>query len=374
MSNVIYLDNPSTTKVDEQILQTSINEINEVFYNPSSLYRGGRNAKKIVENAREHILKFFNNRKLLFTSCGTEADNTAIFSYAKRGNVVTTLGEHAAVYKSFELLKQKGIEVRFVKIKEGGFIDEEDFISKIDDKTTFVSVIHVNNETGAINDINKLAKIAKNVNKKLVFHSDGVQAFGKIKVDLASEVDLYSISAHKICGLKGVGALIYNKNLTIQPYIIGGGQENGLRSGTENVLGISVFGKACEKYLRKVEENLEEVKELKKIFLENLDNRFFKVISKENSSPYIISLSAYSQKGAVLQNMLDDEGVLIGTGSACSSKNPHSRVISSFISDKKILDGMIRIGFIYSTTIEDVKTAVEKLNSCGEKLFGKINL
>ncbi len=374
MGKIIYLDNPATTKVDAQILKTAIDEIDEIYFNPSSLYRGGREAKKIVESARDNILKFFKNRKLLFTSCGTEADNTAIFSYAKRGNVVTTLGEHSAVYKSFETLKQRGIEVRYVKIKEGGFIDEEDFVSKIDEKTTFVSVIHVNNETGAINDINKLAKIAKSVNKKLIFHSDGVQAFGKIEVDLSNEVDLYSISAHKICGLKGVGALIYNKNLVIQPYIIGGGQENGLRSGTENVLGISVFGKVSQAFLPKVKENLEKIEALKKYFIENIDKKYFKVITQGDSSPYIISLSAFSQRGAVLQNMLDDEGVLIGTGSACLSKNPHSRVISSFITDKKVLDGMIRVGFIYSTTLEEVQEAVAKINACGEKLFGKINL
>ena len=343
MSNV-YLDNAATTAPIKSILEKAVKEYEEVFYNPSALYRGGRLASKEISDAREKLESLFYGKKVMFTSCGTEADNTAIFSFAKRGNVVTTMGEHSAVYKCFELLKQKGVDVRYAKLNYGGAVDEADLLSKVDENTSLISVVHVNNETGAINDVNALAAKVRAINPKAVSHSDGVQAFGKIKCNL-DNVDLYSTSAHKIGALKGTGALFYNEKLHIQPYIIGGGQESGLRSGTENVLGIKVFADCIGYCYENIDENYEKAAALKKAFVDELDKSLFRIISGDNASPYVISFSAVGLRGQVVQSIMDDEGVIIGTGSACSSKSPHSRILSAFEKDKKVLDGALRVSF-----------------------------
>lgn len=369
----IYLDNAATTKPNSLILNNAVGELEKCFFNPSALYSGGLSAKKIVDTSRQYLESLFFGKRVFFTSCGTEADNTAIFSFGLRGNIVTTMGEHAAVYESFQYLKQKGVEVRFAKLKYGGAVDEEDLLSKIDDKTSFVSIVHVNNETGAVNDINGLAKKVKEKNKNVIFHSDGVQAFGKIFTDIQN-VDLYSVSAHKIGGLKGCGALFYNSKLHVKPLVIGGGQEAGLRSGTENVLGIKIFAD-CVKYAKNnLEKHYENAVLCKKTLLDNIDTDYLKVISTEDCSPYIVTLSCYSLRGQVMQSIMDDEGYYIGTGSACSSKAPHSRVISSFTRDKKLLDGVIRVSFAFDTNVEDVKKFAETLNKNVKKLNGKINI
>jgi cysteine desulfurase len=349
----------------------SANYINETeFFNPSAKYHGGLVSSGIISKAKENFSRIFgSNFEVIFTSCGTESDNTAIFSYEKRGNSVTTLGEHSAVFNCFDTLKKSGYDSRFAKINKDGSVNVDDLLSLIDKNTVFVSVVHVNNETGAINDVNYIAKKCKEINPRLIFHSDGVQAFGKIKVKLSNYIDLYSISAHKIGGLKGVGALIKNKTLkNLKPYIIGGGQENGLRSGTENVFGIKIFETvAIEKDIN-FDKNFNHVSNLRQVFLNGIDKNLFTVISGENSSPYVISISARGLKGEVLQHKLESDGVIVGTGSACSSKNPHSRVLKAAGYDQLVLDGVIRISFNYDTSIEDVENAIVKINENANNL------
>ncbi|MBO7214645.1 MAG: aminotransferase class V-fold PLP-dependent enzyme, partial [Clostridia bacterium] len=338
--------------------------LTEQYFNPSAKYRGGIDASNVIKQAKNTFSKIFGgNFEVIFTSCGTESDNTAIFSYTKRGNAVTTLGEHSAVYAPLDMLKKAGQDIRFAKIKADGGVDVENLLSLIDVSTTFVSVVHVNNETGAINDINYIAKKCKEKNPRLVFHSDGVQAFGKVPVRLSNDIDLYSLSAHKIGGLKGVGALIKNKSLkSLKPYLIGGGQENGFRSGTENVFGINVFETVSIEKTVNFDKNFKNAIELKKEFLSKLDLDLFKVISGENSSPYVISISAVGLRGEVLQHMLEKDGVIVGTGSACSSKHPHSRVLTQAGFDDKTLDGVIRVSFNFDTTLTEVLTAVDLIN------------
>lgn len=371
--SIVYLDNAATTAPDSEILSSAVESYKDEYFNPSALYREGRNAKSTLEKARADILSCFKGRDLIFTSCGTEADNTAIFSFARRGNIVTTEGEHPAVYKAFETLKQKGIEVRYAKLTYGGAVDEDDLLSKIDKNTCFCSVVHVNNETGAVNDVSALSKKVKKINPRTVFHTDAVQSFLKIPANYSKEVDLISVSAHKIKALKGVGALIFNSDMHVLPLIIGGGQEKGVRSGTENVLGIKVFGDCCKKYSENLLENYEKVSAIKKAFVEKLDERYFKVISPENASPYVLSLAAPTLRGEVLQTVMDDLGYIIGKGSACSSKAPHSRVLKAFESDKSVLDGAIRISFIFDTDISAALAAANELNRQAEKLYGIIN-
>lgn len=368
---MIYLDNAATTKPDEEALDKAVKYYEEYFWNPSALYAGGLAVKKRITEIKENILRYFPlGFEIVFVSCGSEADNTAIFSFARRSNAVTTSGEHSAVYESFNELKKRGVEPRFAKLNADGSVNVENLLDLVDEKTSFVSVVHVNNETGAINDVNKIAELVKQKNPSVVFHSDGVQAFGKIPFKMSDKIDLYSVSAHKIGGLKGVGGLIKKKSLTLYPLIHGGGQENGMRSGTENVLGIIDFGFVAGSHLSRVSENFEKTAIVKGVFLDNLDKRFIKIISGENSSPYIVSFSAKGLRGEVIMHMLEEYGVIAGTGSACSSRQRHSRVLKNCGYGGDVLDGAIRISFSDKSTESEAMFAAEKISECIKKLKG----
>jgi cysteine desulfurase len=240
----------------------------------------------------------------------------------------------------------------------------------IDEKTTFVSVMHVNNEMGAINDINAIAKLVKQKNPRIIFHSDGVQAYGKIPFRLGKEVDLYSISAHKIGGLKGVGALIKRKSLVLPPYLIRGGQEGGRRSGTENTFGIMQFSYAAEEKYKTLRDDNARISTYREKLWSALDKDVYVRLSAESATPYILTVSALGVRGAILQQMADDNGLLIGTGSACSSNSKlrYSKVVLACGYDEKIADGMLRISLSSETTEEEIDKAAEILNNVGREL------
>ena len=366
--NRIYLDNAATTKPDLSILKKVMDYYDqEGFYNPSALYNPSRNVKKKMEEIRNNILSLFpNSCDLIFTSGGTEADNIAVSSFAQRGNVVATAGEHSAVYNTLMHLKQTGVEPRFAKLNNDGSVDVQSLLDLVDDKTALVSVTHVNNETGAINDVNLIAKLVKQKNSKVIFHTDGVQSFLKIPYKLSNEIDMYSFSAHKICALKGVGGLVYKKSLPIKPLFFGGGQEKNFRSGTENTFGVCVLGEVIKTY-SDIATNLEHVKKLNMLFKEGLRDAAV-IISSENSTPYIISFSIPGVKAEIMQRVLDDSGILVGTGSACSSKLGVSRIIANCGLDKRVADGVLRVSFIYGTTEDEVLTAVDTIKRCAQKL------
>ncbi len=370
MKNTIYLDNGATTKPDLEAIEYANTYITDNYFNPSATYHEGIGVANELKGAKENFKRIIGaNFDVIFTSCGTESDNMAIFSYCKRGNIITTLGEHSAVHAPFTHLKNQGVDVRFAKINPDGSVNIDSLLSLVDKNTTFVSVIHVNNETGAINDVNKISKLCKEINSSVIFHSDGVQAFMKIPYALSNDIDLYSVSAHKINALKGIGALFVNKRIkNLKPLILGGGQENGLRSGTENVYGIKVFEFATLKHYKTLTADFNRVTNLKELLLKNLNYNVFKVISSTTSSPYVISLSAVGLKGEVLMHSLEEDGVIIGTGSACSSKNRHSRTLKEAGHSEAVLDGIIRISFSYETTEEEVLYLIEKLNLRAENL------
>ena len=365
---MIYLDNAATSKPLMQCVENAEKYLLREYYNPSALYAEGYNLHLELKEARRKILSFIadeSNFSLTFTSGGTEADNQAIFCGGKRGNIVTTLGEHSAVFSSAEELKQRGTEVRFANLNSDGSVNTEHLLSLIDDKTSLVSVIHVNNETGAINDIFKISEKVKNKNKYALFHSDGVQAFGKIAFKLTKNIDLYSVSAHKIGGLKGCGALIKRKNLVIKPFIFGGGQEQGLRSGTENVFAIKCFGDASENAYERINESYEKVKRLNDVLRSLLDRDIFKILSYEEASPYILAVSAIGLRGETILHEADENGLIIGTGAACSSnaKKRFSRVVLACGADEKTADGVRRLSFSSENTMSEIKTAAEILNN-----------
>ena len=364
---MIYFDNAATSKPDEECLKRAEKYLYSEYYNPSALYAEGYNIQLELREARKNILSLVSvggNFDLIFTSCGTEADNQAVFGGGKRGNVVTTLGEHSAVHSAMNELKQRGIEVRFAKLNSDGSVNIDDLLSLIDEKTSLVSVIHVSNETGAVNDISAIAAKVKAKNANTLFHSDGVQAFGKIDFKLTKDIDLYSVSAHKIGGLKGCGALIKRKNLIIKPHIYGGGQEQGLRSGTENVFGIKDFEFAAVKRYSQIGQNFEKVRNLNDLLWEKLDKSLFTRISPENNSPYILTVGVSGLRGETILHEVNDKGLIIGTGSACASneKNRYSRVILACGIAKELADGILRFSFSIENTVEEIEKAAEILN------------
>lgn len=364
---MIYLDNAATSKPDEECLKRAEKYLYNNYYNPSALYAEGYNIQLELREARKNILSLLTiggNFDLIFTSCGTEADNQAIFGGGKRGNVVTTQGEHSAVFSAVNELKQRGIEVRFAKLNGDGSINVNDLLNLIDEKTSLVSVIHVSNETGAVNDIAEIAAKVKAKNANTLFHSDGVQAFGKIDFKLTKNIDLYSVSAHKIGGIKGCGALIKRKSLVIKPHIYGGGQEQGLRSGTENVFGIKDFEFAAVKRYADIVQNYEKVRNLNELLWEKLDKLLFTRISPANNSPYILTVGVNGLRGETILHEVNDNGLIIGTGSACASneKKRYSRVILACGIAESLADGILRFSFSPDNTVAEIEKAAEILN------------
>ena len=371
---MIYLDNAATTRPDADAVQAALPYLNEQFFNPSALYSGGVAVQGELRRARESLLSNIADPakfELVFTSCGSEADDHAIFASARRGNAVTTAGEHAAVFQSFTELKNRNVEPRFAPLLQDGSVDADALLRLVDEKTTLVSVVHVNNETGAVNDIASIARAVKSKNPRCIFHSDGVQAFGKLPFRLTNDIDLYSVSAHKIGGAKGTGALIKRKTLALAPYIFGGGQEGGLRSGTENVFGIMCFAAAAKKKFASLESDFTRLKGYREKLFSLLDADIFTRISPEDGTPYILTVAAKNLRGEILQRLLSERGVLVGTGSACSSKHPVSRVITACGVGKEYVQGVLRFSFSPATTEEDILAAGEAANGAARELIAR---
>lgn len=364
---MIYFDNAATTRPNGECLKKAEKYLYNDYFNPSALYAEGYSVQLALREARKNILETIADSErfdLLFTSCGTEADNTAIFGGSKRGNVVTTAGEHSAVYACMNELKQRGTEVRLAALNADGSVNADSLLSLVDEKTSLVSVIHVSNETGAVNDIARLAAAVKKKNKYTLFHSDGVQAYGKIPFRLTCDIDMYSVSAHKIGGIKGCGALIKRKNFIIKPYIFGGGQENGLRSGTENVFGIKVFEYAAEARYAHIADDFKKAEALRALLKSRLDKSLFTEISGENCSPYILTVGADGLRGETILHEANDNGLIIGTGSACASneKKRYSRTILACGVGERLADGILRLSLCTDNTEKEVLTAAEILN------------
>lgn len=371
----IYMDNAATTQPCCESVARAEEYLKENYFNPSAMYKEGFALSRELKAAREKLVSHVADTAsydLTFTSCGTEADNTAVFGYARRGNAVTSAGEHSAILAPFAELKNRNVaETRFAPLEADGRVNVGKLLELVDEKTTFVSVMHVNNETGAINDINAVAKKVKEKNPRVVFHSDGVQGFGKIPFRLGKEVDLYSLSAHKIGGLKGTGALIRKKTLPIRPYLFGGGQENGWRSGTENVFGVKTLEYAAEKKFSSLAADYERLASYRESLWSALDPGIFVRISPKDGTPYILTVSARGLRGEILLHLADDRGLIIGTGSACSSneKSRYSHVVLACGYDKITADGVLRLSFSPATTKEETERAAQILNACARELL-----
>ncbi len=355
---MIFLDNASTTKVNEKAIKAAEWAASEAYYNPSALYGEALKVKNALEEARGELASLLSceSREVVFTSCATESNNWAYERGIrnKKGTIVVSSAEHASGYECALAQKNKGLEIRFIKLNKDGTINESELEKSIDENTCFASIIHVSNETGAINNISKLSRLIKCINPRTIVHSDGVQAFCKLKKNAATElgVDLYSVSAHKVGGFKGVGAL-YVRGGKIAPFILGGGQERGLRSGTENTAGI--LGFACAALDYKSRYDKDRVADMRNCIISELTE--LGIIVNGDGCEAILSLSIPGIKAEVLSHMLSDKGVLIGLGSACSSRARSNRVLSAMGRSMKEIEGSIRISFGLDNDLEQVKLA-----------------
>ena len=371
---MIYLDNCATTKTDKSIADIMYYYNTENFFNPSALYSASEKVKLDILNARKNIAKILNvdATEIIFTSSGTESNNTVLNSnFLKQGdNLIISAGEHPSIYNTATNLAQKNIEIRICPLKKDATLDVEKLLNLIDNKTKLISIIHVSNEFGTINDIKKIADLTKTKNKNVLIHSDGVQALGKIPINLKNlGVDYYSASSHKIYSPKGCGLLYKKKTAPLTPFILGGGQENGLRSGTENVGAIIAFSEALKNAVNNFMPQY--FKSLREAFLENLniDNYIINGSSAENLLDNILSISISGIKSEVIVHMLENKNIYIGTGSACSASKKNYRLTDAIGLNHLYADGTLRISFSKNTKIEDAKIAAKELTFCVNKFL-----
>ena len=370
-----YLDNSATTKPCAAAVEAMVQCMTEGFYNPSSVYKPAVEAFQQVRACRELILKSLHagEHNLVFTSGGTEANNLAIIGAVSRMRgkqiVAVSAVEHPSVRESFEELAKMGHEVRVIPVNEAGEVDW-DFIRKaVDDGASFVSCMQVNNETGAVLDVQKLHSIAGG---KAIIHVDGVQGFLRVPVEL-KYIDLYSLSSHKIHGPKGEGALVFRKNVRFAPRQIGGGQENGLRSGTENTPGIAGMKAAVEDMLSLGSGMQDELMQKKLHLIEKFRAEVPEMLingpDPEKAAPHIVNISFPGVRGEVMLHALESEHVYASTGSACSSKKLKvSGVLTSMGIAPSRAEWALRFSISPHTTIEEIDYAAQRLGALYSQL------
>jgi len=371
---MIYLDNAATTKMYEEVMDVYKEYAVDKYFNPSALYSQSLIGGDMVKSARVNIAKRLsvNPQEIYFTASGSEGDNMAFLSSIKmkKGKILISAVEHAAVNNMAQHMSEMGFEVETVNVDRFGCVDKADFRAKMTKDVVFCSIMHVCNETGAINPIKDLVKIAKVINPRVIFHSDGVQAFGKINVNLKNlNVDVYTMSSHKIHGPKGVGAIFIKESVHPKTFIYGGGQENNIRSATENVPGIAAFSKAIDIKFKSLDEDVLKAKEMQKHIYSEIEKFDDCIINTnlDNSSPYIVSFSLKDIRGEGVVHTLEAKDIVIGTGSACSAKKGLKRIPLALNLDPKFFNGMLRISFDVNDSLEDIDLALMELKIAIDK-------
>ena len=369
MKKIIYLDNNATTPVADKVSEEILLHLKEFYGNPSSIYSKGREAKKYLERQRETVAAFFNSAhdEVIFTSCGSESNNLAIkgtfFSSLKaKKHIITVTTEHPSVINTCESLRELGARITYLPVDNKGHIDIDELEDSISDDTILVSVMLANNETGVIADIKKISDIARACG--VLLHTDAVQASGKIPIDVkALGVDMLSISGHKFHAPKGVGALYVKKGLALKTQIDGGGQEFGLRAGTESTAYIAGLAKACELSMNNITCASERMYSLKREFFDKLSSNIDGIIYNgdfEKSLPNTLSISFKGVDTESLLISLDLKGVLVSAGSACSSgAKKASRVLKAMALPDDLLECVLRISFSAYSTKEEMHSAAD---------------
>ncbi len=362
---MIYLDNAATTAVSPGAADAADRALREYFGNPSSLYSKGLDSQKALERSRAAIAKSLGcePQELYFTASGTEGNNLAILGAARArkswGNRVIVSGfEHPSVMNTVMSLEKEGFEVIVVKPGTDGKLDTEKFLELTDKRTVLVTCMRVNNETGTVTDCAGLAEEVKKINRRTAFHCDAVQAFGKHETALNGAIDTLSVSAHKIHGPKGIGCLYVRKGFNLENVFFGGGQERGLRSGTENIAYAAGFAQAVSE-LGNLRKQRERVSGINSILREEIGATGAAVFnSPDDASPYILNFSLPGFRSETLLHFMEEHGVLVSSGSACG-KGERSHTLTAMGLPDEIIDSAVRVSFSSSTTEEEVREAAE---------------
>lgn len=370
----IYFDNAATTKASSEVIEEIITVLKDDYGNPSSLHRKGFEAEKYIRNTTDILASLLKVEKdeIIYTSGGTESNNLAIrgaaFAYHRTGkHVITTNIEHPSVRRTFQSLQEEGFEVTYLPVDSSGYIDETQLKEAIRQDTILVSIMHVNNEIGTVQPIEKIGKIIKESNPNILFHVDGIQSFGKYIIPVKRwNIDLLSISAHKFYGPKGIGVLYKKKDVRLRPLIFGGDQQRGLRSGTENVPGIAGLGVAAKNIYKELDGITKHLYTLKsalwKGISENIEDVYLNGPSIEEGAPHIINIMFKDIRAEVLLHALEAKKIYVSTGSACSSNHPQpSDTLKSIgLSDDEI-QGALRFSFSKYNTEDEVEECVQVL-------------
>lgn len=367
----IYLDNSATTMVRPEVAKLMYEIMTKDYGNPSSMHIKGVQAERYLREAKEifaGILKV-SEKEIFFTSGGTEGDNMAIIGAALAGrrrgkHIITTVIEHPAVLESCAFLEKNGFEVTYLPVNAAGQVEPDTLKAALRDDTVLVSIMYVNNEIGAIEPVSELGRIIKEYNKDILFHVDAVQAFGKFRIHPYKEnIDMLTMSSHKIHGPKGVGAIFIKDKTKIQPIALGGGQQKGMRSGTENVPGIAGMAMAAKELYDKFDEDVNRLYELKEYFVREItgiEGATVNGLTGRDSAPHVVSVSFDGiTKSEVLLHALEDKGIYISSGSACSSNKPSlSSTLKAIGVKNDLLYATLRFSFSVFTTKEELEYTI----------------
>ena len=363
---MIYLDNAATTAVSSSVADVINDALRQYFGNPSSLYSAGLDSHKSLERSRSVIARKIgcDPQELYFTASGTEGNNLAIFGAARArknwGNRVIVSGyEHPSVMNTVKALEKEGFEIIVIDPGQDGILDIDRFLSAVDSRTVLATCMRVNNETGAINDVKKIASEVKKINRRTAFHCDAVQSFGKHDTALDGSIDTLSVSAHKIHGPKGIGALYVRKGFNLEQVLFGGGQEKGLRSGTENIAFAAGFAQAVSE-LEPTAAGLARIGSIRDSLRKRMEQTGAAVInSPPESSPYILNFSLPGFRSETVLHFMEQNGVMVSSGSACG-KGEKSHTLTAMNLDDDLIDSAIRVSFSSYTTEEEVSEAADK--------------
>lgn len=367
----VYFDNSATTKPFDEVVEVVGDIMKNYYGNPSSAHSLGLKAEDKLKSSKRTFAKILNcsGGEIIFTSGGSESNNFLIRGFVKPGNhVITTRIEHPSILNVCEMLEKSGVEVTYLDVDCKGRIDLAELSNSIKKNTVVVSIMHANNEIGSVQDIEAIGKLIKEKSGRAKFHVDAVQSFGKLHIDVnRCKIDLLSASAHKVHGPRGIGLAYVRKGLCPEPLIYGGGQERALRSGTENLPAICGFALAAEKMNSSMEQNYERIFELKKYFIESLKSiENIKINSPLEQSflPHVVSISFPGFRGEVLLHALEEKGIYVSTGSACSSKkHSQSSVLKAIGLNESDSEGTIRFSFNEWNVKEEVDYTLENLKS-----------
>lgn len=373
-----YFDNSATTPVRQEVLEEMLPYLKEQFGNPSSLYSIGRSGKKGIEEARKKVAMLINANPhdIYFTGCGSESDNMAIkgvaHAYRSKGrHIITSKIEHPAILNTCKSLAKQGFEITYLNVDSEGIVDVEQLRNSIRNDTILISIMFANNEIGTLQPIEEIAKIAKMHN--IIFHTDAVQACGNVPIDVQKMgIDMLSLSGHKINAPKGIGALYVKKGIELEKFMDGGHQEKNRRAGTENVAGIVGLGKACELARIELKSHMEKLRTLREYYITQVEEKIPNVKlngSRTKRLPGNANFSFANLEGEALLLKLDEQGICVSTGSACSSGSPEpSHVLVSIGLPKELAQGSLRVTFGNENTKEDVDYLIENLQKSVKEL------